>query len=864
MNEEIRDFLIGISALYIDSKNGSILNQIEELNTENEIIKRHKKVLENLNTNHKLLKEDDYETDDEIEKIKENLDFFNGYGGFDKEDGSYVIMLKDYNNTPSPWINVISNEDFGFHISETGSSHTWCGNSRENKITPWSNDWIQDPLGEAIYIRDNLNKNCFSITPKPIRDKGLYIIRHGFGYSNFKHTYSGIKSSMTVFCPRGEKVKIQKILLQNISEEEKDISVFYYAQLVLGVLNYQTARYISTYNKGSYIYGQNPYSEYFGKLKAYSTILGGETLNFTCDRREFIGNLGSIENPIGLNYEKLQESFGSILDPCLVTQCNIKLKKGETKELIVLLGEDEREDNIEKIIRKYSCIKNADDELDKVKDYWRDFLGTIKIKTKDKQMDYLLNGWLLYQNYSCRYLARTAFYQSGGAYGFRDQLQDSMSIGLINPNITKDQILRSASRQYLEGDVQHWWHPIINSGIRTRFSDDLLWLPFVVAEYISFTGDYDILNEKSPYLEDEPLKEGEDERYTIVNQSNKDGTIYEHCIKAIERGLSFGEHGIPLMGSGDWNDGMSTVGNKGKGESVWLGWFLYKILDSFEEICAYMNDDERKDRYLKTKEYIKENIEKNAWDGDWYKRAYFDNGMPLGSKENGECKIDSLAQSWSVISQGGNLEKSKKAMESVEKNLIDENLGLIKLLSPPFADSKEEPGYIKGYVAGVRENGGQYTHAATWVILAFTKLGMGDNAVKYFDMINPINHTTTEEKCKKYKLEPYVMAADVYIREPHDGRGGWSWYTGTAGWMYKVGIENILGLKMYKGKGYKIKPCVPKSWDEFEVNINNEKENYNIKIIKSNQDKIIINGKQINSDIIPKNLGKANIEVYYK
>ena len=864
MNEEIRDFLIGISALYIDSKNGSILNQIEELNTENEIIKRHKKVLENLNTNHKLLKEDDYETDDEIEKIKENLDFFNGYGGFDKEDGSYVIMLKDYNNTPSPWINVISNEDFGFHISETGSSHTWCGNSRENKITPWSNDWIQDPLGEAIYIRDNLNKNCFSITPKPIRDKGLYIIRHGFGYSSFKHTSSGIKSSMTVFCPRGEKVKIQKILLQNISEEEKDISVFYYAQLVLGVLNYQTARYISTYNKGSYIYGQNPYSEYFGKLKAYSTILGGETLNFTCDRREFIGNLGSIENPIGLNYEKLQESFGSILDPCLVTQCNIKLKKGETKELIVLLGEDEREDNIEKIIRKYSCIKNADDELDKVKDYWRDFLGTIKIKTKDKQMDYLLNGWLLYQNYSCRYLARTAFYQSGGAYGFRDQLQDSMSIGLINPNITKDQILRSASRQYLEGDVQHWWHPIINSGIRTRFSDDLLWLPFVVAEYISFTGDYDILNEKSPYLEDEPLKEGEDERYTIVNQSNKDGTIYEHCIKAIERGLSFGEHGIPLMGSGDWNDGMSTVGNKGKGESVWLGWFLYKILDSFEEICAYMNDDERKDRYLKTKEYIKENIEKNAWDGEWYKRAYFDNGMPLGSKENGECKIDSLAQSWSVISQGGNLEKSKKAMESVEKNLIDENLGLIKLLSPPFADSKEEPGYIKGYVAGVRENGGQYTHAATWVILAFTKLGMGDKAVKYFDMINPINHTTTEEKCKKYKLEPYVMAADVYIREPHDGRGGWSWYTGTAGWMYKVGIENILGLKMYKGKGYKIKPCVPKSWDEFEVNINNEKENYNIKIIKSNQDKIIINGKQINSDIIPKNLGKANIEVYYK
>ena len=479
-------------------------------------------------------------------------------------------------------------------------------------------------------------------------------------------------------------------------------------------------------------------------------------------------------------------------------------------------------------------------------------------------MDYLLNGWLLYQNYSCRYLARTAFYQSGGAYGFRDQLQDSMSLGLIDPNITKTQILRSASRQYLEGDVQHWWHPVINSGIRTRFSDDLLWLPFVTEEYIKVTGDYSILKEKAPYLEDEPLREGEDERYTIVNQSSKEGTIYEHCIKAIEKSLKFGVHNIPLMGSGDWNDGMSTVGNKGKGESVWLGWFLYKILSDFEGLANYMNDEEKINKYKDNKEFIRENIEKNAWDGKWYKRAYFDDGTPLGSKENEECKIDSLSQSFSLISGGGDKERGKKALESTIENLVDEELGLIKLLSPPFEKSKLEPGYIKGYVAGVRENGGQYTHAATWVILALTKLNMGDEALKYFNMINPINHTRTEAECEKYKLEPYVMAADVYIREPHGGRGGWSWYTGTAGWMYKVGLENILGFTKYKGEGYKINPCVPSEWSGFEINVNNEKEQYKIIVKKSTENKIIINGKEIKEDIIPKDLGKAKIEVYYK
>lgn len=669
---------------------------------------------------------------------------------------------------------------------------------------------------------------------------------------------------MIVFAPRNENLKIQKVVLENKSNEDKEISVFYYAQLVLGVLNYDTSKYITTYNKANYIYGQNPYSEFFGNLKAYSTILGGESLSFTCDRKEFIGVSRSMEAPKGLDYKNLKGEFGSSLDPCLVTECKINIKKGEKREVVILLGEEEKEDNIQNIIEKYSNISNVHEELNRTKAYWRDFLGNIKVKTENKSMDYLLNGWLLYQNYSCRYLARTAFYQSGGAYGFRDQLQDSMSLGLIDPNITKTQILRSASRQYLEGDVQHWWHPVINSGIRTRFSDDLLWLPFVTEEYIKVTGDYSILKEKAPYLEDEPLREGEDERYTIVNQSSKEGTIYEHCIKAIEKSLKFGVHNIPLMGSGDWNDGMSTVGNKGKGESVWLGWFLYKILSDFEGLANYMNDEERINKYKDTKEFIRENIEKNAWDGKWYKRAYFDDGTPLGSKENEECKIDSLSQSFALISDGGDKERGKKALESTIENLVDEELGLIKLLSPPFEKSKLEPGYIKGYVAGVRENGGQYTHAATWVILALTKLNMGDKALKYFNMINPINHTRTEAECEKYKLEPYVMAADVYIREPHGGRGGWSWYTGTAGWMYKVGLENILGFTKYKGEGYKINPCVPSEWSGFEINVNNEKEQYKIIVKKSTENKIIINGKEIKGDIIPKDLGKAKIEVYYK
>jgi cellobiose phosphorylase len=854
-----------------------------------EVIKQSEKLKQN-NFKEESLDISDFDMKD--------LDFFNGYGGFSKKDKSYIIKLSDYKNTPAPWVNVISNEAFGFHVSETGAGYTWCGNSRENKITPWSNDYIRDPAGEALYIKDNASGKYFSISPKPVRDSGDYLIKHSFGYSEFIHKAYDLNGRLEVFAPKDEKLKIQRVTLENLSEAERDISLFYYAKLVLGVYEYDSSKYISTYINGEpgFIGGKNPYSQYFGKLDAYLTILGGETLSFTGDNKEFIGIGAEASKPEGLNKESLSNQSGGIYDPCLAAQTTIKLKKGEKKQLVILFGQEES-GNIEKVINKYKIFNNVEAELDKVKQYWSHFLGNIQVKTPDRSLDYLLNGWLLYQTLSCRYLSRSAFYQSGGAYGFRDQLQDSMALGVVNPEIPKAQILRSASRQYIEGDVQHWWHPVVNSGIRTRFSDDLLWLPYVTAEYINSTGDYEILEKTAPYLEDEPLREGEDERYTIVNQSSKEGTIYEHCLKAIEKSLKFGAHNIPLMGSGDWNDGMSTVGNEGKGESVWLGWFLYSILNSFIEIAEIKKDAETKKHFEERKEFIRENLEKNAWDGGWYRRAYFDDGTPLGSRENPECQIDSLAQSWSIISGAFESDKAKlkisgdsrkrtiEAMEAVDRNLVKRDKGMILLLAPPFDNSYLEPGYIKGYVPGVRENGGQYTHAAVWVILALTKLGLGDKAVKYFNMINPINHTRTELECMTYKVEPYVMAADVYIKEPHAGRGGWSWYTGASGWMYRVGIENILGLRKVTDKGYIVNPCVSKAWNEFEIKITNDKEDYSIKAFRVNKEntselnrnkdklnsntmdqnkiKVVINGETIKDNVIPRNCGKLDVLIYF-
>ncbi|MFT8315411.1 MAG: glucoamylase family protein [Clostridium sp.] len=839
MSEEDIKLLMGISRLVIDSDKGLLVSQVKssiKLEEDSDYI-----VPKNIN----------YRAA-EFQYPERELTYNNGYGGFDTEANEYVITLEDYKNTPAPWINVISNKNFGFHVSEAGSAYTWFKNSRENKITPWSNDYVTDELGEAIYIRDEDTGKLWSISPKPIRDGGKYIIEHGYGYSNFKHTANGIAGEMIMFASMEESVKLIEIKLKNISDIRRSLSVSYYSQIVLGVVPSHTGIHIVTDidKEKNFMYAKNPYSQNFGNSYAYLKIAGGSEESFTGNRKEFIGRGGSLISPQALKKINLSNNIGAGLDPCMAENCKISLEPKEESSLWIIFGEDESLEKIKEIINRYSDYDNVTREMWLTKTYWKNMLGKIKVKTPDETMNIMLNGWLMYQAISCRLWSRTAFYQSGGAYGFRDQLQDVMPLSFLRPKMTRKQILISASRQFIEGDVQHWWHPVVDSGIRTRFSDDLLWLPYVTSDYIKNTGDYSILEESVEYLEDEPLKAGEDERYSISRKSDKAGTIYEHCIKALEKGLKFGIHNIPLMGSGDWNDGMSTVGNQGKGESVWLGWFVYSILRDFTDICKIRGDEYRSQRYLELSDFVKENLEKNAWDGKWYRRAYFDDGTPLGSSKNDECRIDSLSQSWAVISKAASPERAETAMDSLEKYLVKENERMVLLLTPPFDNSKLEPGYIKGYVPGVRENGGQYTHAATWVILAMAKLGKADKAWKLFNMINPINHSKTKEESEIYKVEPYVMAADVYAGE-HVGRGGWTWYTGTAGWMYRVGIEGILGLSLVGGKGFRIHPCVPKEWMEYEINYRHENCVYNIKIKRSENKSVTIDGKHVQDGIVP-------------
>ncbi|AWZ47783.1 cyclic beta 1-2 glucan synthetase [Clostridiaceae bacterium 14S0207] len=799
---------------------------------------------------------------------KPYMEFYNGYGGFSKNGREYHIFLQNGENTPAPWINVISNKTFGFHISESGSSYTWNENSRENKITEWNNDWISDAPSEVLYIKDNEEKAIWSITPKPIRDKGDYLITHGFGYSKFLHEVCSVEGEEIMFVPMNEKIKLIKVRLKNKSHKKKKLVLCYYAHLVLGVVSAHTASRLVTFHHDSgFMYAKNPYSMSFSSKYAFINMSGVDKVSYTGWRTEFIGRGGTLQKPEGLEKENLSCIVGAGMDPCFAIKGEIELNADEEKEIIISFGEEDTLEKVEQLVEKYSVIENVNRELDNSKNYWKETLGKIKVKTPNKSMNLLLNGWLMYQTIVCRLWSRTAFYQSGGAYGFRDQLQDVMPVAYLEPSITRKQILYSASRQFLEGDVQHWWHPVVESGIRTRFSDDLLWLPYVTADYIKNTGDYSILKEEVSYLEDESLNEGEDERYDVSKVSKEKGTIYEHCLKALNRGLKFGAHNLPLMGSGDWNDGMSTVGNKGQGESIWLAWFLYSILNNFIPICEKMDDIENIKKYTELKEFIRENTNKSAWDGKWYRRAYFDNGVPLGSSKNSECKIDSLAQSWAVISNGGDKEKIDIAMKSLEKYLIKENEGLILLLTPAFYSSELEPGYIKGYVPGVRENGGQYTHASTWVILAMCKLNEYDKAFKLFSMISPINHTKTKEECDKYKVEPYVMSADVYGVYPHIGRGGWSWYTGTSAWMYRVAIEGILGLKLMGEKGFTIDPCVPREWKEYDIDYIKDNTEYHITVKnigrkQSNKNiSIFINGSKIKGEIIPYISDKKKIDI---
>jgi len=682
------------------------------------------------------------------------------------------------------------------------------------------------------------------------------LIRHGLGYTTFEHKSNGISQSLTLFVPNNDSIKINLLKIKNTSSDKRKLSVYYYIRPVLGVSEEISNQYIATKmdEKSRIITMQNSFNGDFPGRIGY--VATSEPIHsYTCNREEFVGVNGSMKKPVSLERVSLSNTWGVGYDPCVAIQVIVELEVGEEKEITFLLGLTKDKDEIVELVNKYREIDNSKSELDNTKNSWVERLETIQVKTPDLSMNLMLNYWLMYQTISCRIWGRSAFYQSGGAYGFRDQLQDTMNTIYLMPEMAKEQILLHCKHQFIEGDVQHWWHPSEEErGIRTRFSDDLLWLPFATAEYIRHTQDYDILNEETHFLEGEHLVEGVDEKYTKPDTSAEKASVYNHCIRAIEHALKFGENGIPLMGSGDWNDGMNTVGNKGKGESVWLGWFLYSILNSFSSIVKDMNEPDRANRYTELAKKIANAIEKNAWDGAWYLRAFYDDGSPLGASKNAECIIDSLAQSWSIISGGGKLDRSKLAMESVDKNLIKKEEGLILLFTPPFDKSDQNPGYIKAYVPGVRENGGQYTHAATWVINAYAMLGEGDKACKLFNAINPINHSRTSLECATYKVEPYVMAADVYAVSPHIGRGGWTWYTGAAGWMYRVGIEHILGFKK-EGNKLRIDPCIPKDWKEFNIKYKYGSTTYNIQVknpdgVNGNVEQIIVDGQVIEEKII--------------
>ncbi len=736
-------------------------------------------------------------------------------GAFTPDGSEYVIELQPGQATPAPWINVVTNENFGFIVSERGAGYTWSENSRENRLTPWSNDPISDPSGEAIYLRDEEDGALWSPTPQPL-DDGAHRVRHGFGYTVFEHERDGIASELSLFVPRADSVKVYRLRLRNTSDRPRRLSATFYAEWTLGVFRHHMAPFIITDHDPATgaLFAHNPYNNEFSARVAFAATDSSDSA-WTCDRRDFLGRNGDRRAPAGLRRRSAWHGRrGAGLDPCAALMRTLELPPGAEREIVFLLGEGADRRDAQRLVAQYRDLATVAAAETDVKAWWRDLLGSVRVETPQPEMDVLLNGWLLYQTLACRVWARSAFYQSGGAYGFRDQLQDVMALTLAAPDITRAHILRAAGRQFVEGDVQHWWHPPTGRGIRTRFSDDYLWLPFVLSHYLAATGEVAILDETIPFLEGRPLAEDEAEYYDTPTVSATTGSLYEHGVRALEHGLRFGAHGLPLMGTGDWNDGMNRVGEGGRGESVWVGFFLYLNLMQWADLAAQRGDDERATRYRAEAERLRGALETQAWDGAWYLRAYYDDGVPLGSAHSDECQIDSLTQSWSVISGVAPAERARQALAAVDERLVDRENRLIKLFTPPFDNSDHNPGYIKGYVPGVRENGGQYTHAALWVVWAYALLGEGATATELFALLNPLTHAAHD--AERYKVEPYVVVGDIYTAAGHVGRGGWTWYTGSAGWMYRLGIEMLLGFRK-EGTRVTLAPSIPASWPGYRI-----------------------------------------------
>jgi cyclic beta-1,2-glucan synthetase len=759
------------------------------------------------------------------------LEYFNGLGGFSDDGKEYVTILGPGQSTPAPWINVVANPGLGFQTSAEGSGFTWSVNSREHQLTPWSNDPVTDPPGEALYLRDEETDDLWSPTAAPIRDQAsAYVARHGFGYSRFEHEAHGVASDLLVYVPLADPIKISRLRLRNTTRRRRRVSVTAYAEWVLGVSRAASAPFVVTEldAETGALFARNAWNPAFGPRVAFLDLVGRQT-SWTGDRREFIGRNGVLGDPAGLAAgARLSGSVGGGLDPCGVLQTVVDLAPGGEAEIVILLGDAADRTQAADLIGRYREA-DLDAILNEVRGYWGDVLGSIQVKTPDRSMDIMLNGWLLYQTLACRLWARSGFYQASGAYGFRDQLQDGMALAAIRPLLTREHLIRAAGRQFAEGDVQHWWLPHSGQGVRTRISDDKAWLAFAVAHYIEVSGDIGVLEEVIPFLDAPTLTADQHESFSTPAISKRTATLYEHCALALEASLAVGRHGLPLMGGGDWNDGMNRVGEGGQGESVWLAWLLYATLADFARLADTRNDAARAGAWREHAAALGDSLEREAWDGDWYRRAWFDDGAVIGSAANAECRIDSIAQSWAVISGAAKPKRAAHAMTAVERELIDEDNGLALLFTPPFDRTPHDPGYIKGYPPGLRENGGQYTHAAVWSVIAFAKLGEGDTAAGLFARLNPINHARTRAELRRYKVEPYVVAADIYAAPDQLGHGGWTWYTGSAGWMYRAGVESILGLR-FEGSRLCLDPCIPKSWPGFEITLRRQSARLHIAV----------------------------------
>ena len=765
----------------------------------------------------KLISIHEERTSIEVENFKQdNLLFFNGWGGFTQDGREYVIQIKPGNPTPMPWVNIVANNKFGTVITQNGG-YTWFENAHEFRLTPWYNDPVSDTSGEAMYLRDESTGFFWSPMPLLTPSSSDYLNRQGFGYSVFEYSTSSIKSELWIFVDVDAPVKFWMLKVRNDSNITRRLSATNFLEVVLGDIKTKTQMYVKTEidSETGALLAVNPYNtEFAGRvmfLEANETIR-----SITGDRTEFIGRNGTLSDPAAMHCVRLSGKVGGGLDPAAAIQVFFELEPGQEKEIVFIMGVGRDIQDARNLILKYRGSLPCYQARDMVWEFWNHTLGEINVETPDPALNMITNGWLLYQTMSSRLWARSGFYQSGGAFGFRDQLQDVMALVHTKPDLIRDHLLLCASRQFREGDVQHWWHPPQGRGVRTRISDDYLWLPLATCYYVIRTGDTGILDKPITFIEGRPLNPGEESYYDLPSISEVKASLYEHCKIAIKHALRFGQHGFPLMGSGDWNDGMNLVGIEGKGESIWLAFFLYHVLEKFIPIAKIHEDESFIIQCTEESKRLKENIDKHAWDGEWYRRAYFDNGTPLGSKLNQDCQIDAIAQSWAVLSGAAPKKKAKQAMLSLEHRLIHPEKGLIQLLDPPFDKSNIEPGYIKGYVPGVRENGGQYTHAAVWTVMAFTIMGDAEKAKELLSMINPVNHGSTQDKIENYMVEPYVVAADIYSAESHVKRGGWTWYTGSASWLYRLIIESVFGLDLLVDKLY-INPCIPKDWENFII-----------------------------------------------